>query len=64
VNAVTGRAAWKLEAGSPIRSSPIVLDDLVYFGCEAGDFYCLDFTGKIKWRFKAKRAVTSSARLH
>jgi serine/threonine protein kinase len=60
VNAMTGRHAWRVDAGSPVRSTPVVLNDLVYFGCEAGDFYCVDFTGAIKWRFKAKRAITSS----
>lgn len=60
VNALTGRSAWKIDAGSPVRSTPAVLNDFVYFGCEAGDFYCVDFTGTIKWRFKAKRAITSS----
>jgi len=61
VNIVTGRPAWKLDAGSPVRATPTIVNELVYFGSEAGDFYCVDFTGAIKWRFKAKRAVTSSA---
>jgi eukaryotic-like serine/threonine-protein kinase len=60
VNAITGRSAWRVDAGSPVRSTPVVQNDLVYCGCEAGDFYCVDFTGAIKWRFKAKRAITSS----
>ncbi len=63
VNANTGRRAWKTEAGAPVRSTPIICDDLVYFGTEAGDFYCLDYSGAVKWRYKAKRAVTSSPRL-
>jgi outer membrane protein assembly factor BamB/tRNA A-37 threonylcarbamoyl transferase component Bud32 len=61
VNTLTGRHAWRADAGSPIRATPLVQNDLVYFGSEAGDFYCVDFTGTIKWRFKAKRAITSSA---
>jgi eukaryotic-like serine/threonine-protein kinase len=61
VNTITGRHAWRSDAGSPIRATPLVQNDLVYFGSEAGDFYCVDFTGTIKWRFKAKRAITSSA---
>jgi outer membrane protein assembly factor BamB/tRNA A-37 threonylcarbamoyl transferase component Bud32 len=60
VNATTGRQAWKAETGSPVRSTPVVIDDFIYFGTEAGDFYCLDYSGAVKWRFKAKRAVTSS----
>lgn len=60
INALTGRRAWKAESGASIRSTPLVHDDHVYFGTELGDFYCLDFSGSIKWRYKAKRAVTSS----
>ncbi|MFM8322583.1 MAG: PQQ-binding-like beta-propeller repeat protein [Chloroflexota bacterium] len=61
VNASTGRAAWRVDFGSPVRSTPLVFNDLVYAGCEAGEFCCVDFSGQIKWRFKAKRGVTSSA---
>jgi len=60
VNALTGRHAWRVESGSPIRSTPVVHEDNIYFGTEAGDFYCLDYSGTVKWRFKAKRAITSS----
>jgi len=60
VNTLSGRRAWTLDAGAPIRSTPVVDHEYVYFGTEAGDFYCADFRGKIRWRFKAKRAVTSS----
>jgi outer membrane protein assembly factor BamB/tRNA A-37 threonylcarbamoyl transferase component Bud32 len=60
INAVTGRQAWHVDAGSPIRSTAVITNDLIYFGTEAGDFYCLDYSGEVKWRFKAKRAITSS----
>jgi serine/threonine protein kinase len=64
VNAVTGRHAWRVDCGAPIRSNPATVKDLLYFGTEAGDVFCMDFTGSIKWRYKAKRAVTSSPVLH
>ncbi len=60
VNAVSGRRAWSVDAGAPVRSTPLVSGDAVYFGAESGDFYCLDFTGHIKWRFKSRRAITGS----
>lgn len=63
VNATTGRHAWRIDSGAPIRSTPIVEDDRIYFGTEAGDFYCLDYSGAVKWRFKSKRAITSSPAL-
>jgi len=61
VNLASGRRAWRIEAGAPVRSTPLVHSEFVYFGTESGDFFCLDFRGSIKWRFKAKRAITSSA---
>ncbi len=61
VNASNGRRVLKFDAGSPIRSTPIVKNNLVYYGTENGDFWCTDFKGTVKWRTKAKRAITCSA---
>jgi eukaryotic-like serine/threonine-protein kinase len=61
INAGSGRRAWRVDTGSAVRSTPLIANDLVYFGVESGDFYCLDFGGVIKWRFKSKRAITGSA---
>ncbi len=55
-----GRPAWNMEAGAPVRSTPWVTDDLVLFGCDSGDFYALDLSGKMKWRFRARRGIMSS----
>jgi outer membrane protein assembly factor BamB len=60
VNATTGRMAWRIDAGSPVRCTPMVYQEHIYFGSELGDFHCADFRGSIRWRFKAKRAITSS----
>jgi outer membrane protein assembly factor BamB len=60
VNAQSGRRAWRVDAGSPVRSTPILVGELVYFGTEEGDLFCVDLRGNVKWRFKAKRALTSS----
>jgi outer membrane protein assembly factor BamB/tRNA A-37 threonylcarbamoyl transferase component Bud32 len=60
VNALSGRRAWRVDAGSPVRSTPITAGDYVYFGTEEGDLFCVDLRGNVKWRFKAKRALTSS----
>jgi outer membrane protein assembly factor BamB/tRNA A-37 threonylcarbamoyl transferase component Bud32 len=61
VNSMTGRSSWTTDTGSPVRSTPVIHHDNLYFGTEAGDFYCLDLSGQVKWRFKAKRAITGSA---
>jgi outer membrane protein assembly factor BamB len=60
VNINSGRRALKFNAGAPIRSTPIVYQDSIYFGSESGDFFCIDFQGKMKWQIRAKRALTSS----
>jgi serine/threonine protein kinase len=60
VNVNTGRAAWKFETSDPVRSTPYVANELVYIGNEAGEFLTIDFRGELKWRFRAKRAITSS----
>jgi len=64
VNANNGRRVLRVDAGSPIRSTPIVFNDLVYFGTRSGDFWCTDFKGNVKWRTKAKKAITGSAYLN
>lgn len=60
VNAQSGRRAWRVDAGSPVRSTPVLVGELAYFGTEDGDLFCVDLRGNVKWRFKAKRALTSS----
>jgi len=60
VNLNTGRMVWRFEAADPVRSTPFVMNELVYVGCETGDYYAVDFRGELKWRFRAKRAITSS----
>jgi eukaryotic-like serine/threonine-protein kinase len=60
VNLSTGRGTWQTDVTFPIRSSPLVESDSIYFGNEEGEFYCLDFRGSPRWRYKARRAITSS----
>jgi outer membrane protein assembly factor BamB/tRNA A-37 threonylcarbamoyl transferase component Bud32 len=60
VNILTGRAAWRCETAAPVRSTPFITSEFIYIGCESGEFYCVDFRGELKWRYKAKLAITSS----
>lgn len=55
-----GRGAWKTDTGAPVRATPLVWQEGLFIGNEAGDFLFLDFRGGITWRFRAKRAITSS----
>ncbi|MBN1679058.1 MAG: serine/threonine-protein kinase [Anaerolineae bacterium] len=56
----TGRVQWKWAGGAPIRSRPLVTGENIVIGMESGDVVGLDLSGQMIWRFKAKRAVTSS----
>ena len=61
INITGGRGIWQIDTIGEIRSTPFVTQEEIYAGNEAGEFYCMDFRGGIKWRFKAKRSITSSA---
>ena len=61
VNVNSGRAVWKFSTDGPVHSTPLVANEMIYFGTENGSFYGLDFRGGLKWRFQAKRALTSSS---
>ncbi len=60
VNLHSGRATWKFVTDDPIHSTPFVANDLVYAGTEGGMMHAIDFRGEMKWRYQAKRAITSS----
>ncbi|WP_345110411.1 serine/threonine-protein kinase [Candidatus Villigracilis vicinus] len=60
VNLNSGRAVWKFATDGEIHSTPLVVNEMIYFGTESGSFYGLDFRGALKWRFQAKRGMTSS----
>lgn len=60
VNASIGRRATKVDLGAPIRSTPLIHNEIVYLGTESGDFFAIDYRGRMKWRARAKRAITSS----
>ena len=60
VNVNSHRRTWRVDVVEAVRSSPCVTEEGIYFGCESGEFLKLDFRGEIKWRFRAKRAITAS----
>lgn len=54
--------AWEFKTGGPVRSSPVVVEGVVYVGSYDGNFYALDAaTGKQKWSFKTGGKVSGSA---
>jgi eukaryotic-like serine/threonine-protein kinase len=60
VNLASVRQTWKLDTANPVRSTPFITNEMIYFGSESGEFFCGDFRGQVKWKYKTKRSVTSS----
>lgn len=58
--ATSARELWSYNALSPIRTTASVTDEYVYFGTDIGEFYCLDLSGEMRWRFETRRRVMSS----
>jgi outer membrane protein assembly factor BamB len=57
-----GHLLWTWNAGSAIESSPIIVNDIDYFGDAAGEMYALDLrTHQLKWRKYLGAKITSSA---
>jgi serine/threonine protein kinase len=54
------REMWTFNAMSPVRSSPVVSEDGVYFGTDGGEFFCLDPGGELRWRFQTRRRIMST----
>jgi len=60
INPALNRMMWQVDAGSAIRSTPFVTNEFIYFGNQNGELLCIDFRGQVKWRLRAKRAITAS----
>jgi outer membrane protein assembly factor BamB len=62
LNGSNGRLEWSWDAGSPIESSPIIVDGIDYFGDWNGEMYALDLhTHKLRWSRDLGAKITSSA---
>jgi outer membrane protein assembly factor BamB len=57
-----GRLLWHYNVGSPVESSPVVLDGLDVFGAWNGTITALDLrTHRVRWRARSGCKITSSA---
>jgi eukaryotic-like serine/threonine-protein kinase len=55
------KEVWQFNAMLPIRSSPVVADDSIYFGTDGGEFFSIDVSGELRWRFQTRRRIMSTA---
>jgi outer membrane protein assembly factor BamB/formylglycine-generating enzyme required for sulfatase activity len=57
-----GGLKWKFSTGGPIKSSPVVVDGIAYFGSYDGNIYAVDAeTGHEVWKVTTKDKVSGSA---
>ena len=53
---------WQFYSGGPVRSTPLIDKDMIYFGTTRGDFFAIDkHNGKIKWQMNTGHPINSSA---
>jgi len=65
IDAGDGSTKWQYTVSGPVRTSPVVKDDRVYFGSDNGDFYCLDaHDGSYIWQYRTGDVIRSSPAIH
>ena len=53
---------WKFDAGGPVRSTPLVDGNTIYFGTTRGDFFAIDKSSRqIKWQINNGYPINSTA---
>jgi outer membrane protein assembly factor BamB len=58
---ILNTVAWKFKTGGAVRSSAIVVNDMVCFGSSDGYIYALNKSnGSLQWKFNCGSSVTSS----
>jgi outer membrane protein assembly factor BamB len=59
---ITGRPqyAWTFDAGSGIKSSPVIGNNSIFIGTDDGILYCLDFNGEVIWTFNSENAIEAA----
>jgi outer membrane protein assembly factor BamB len=63
--AATPNLAWKFPLSAPVYSSPVIYENVVYFGCLDSSFYALDLeSGKLLWSYKTGGQIRSTATIH
>ncbi|MEK7812303.1 MAG: PQQ-binding-like beta-propeller repeat protein, partial [Candidatus Desantisbacteria bacterium] len=64
LNALTGNVRWSYYIGSPIHSSPIVANGIVYVGADNGNIYALNpdaiSRDRVVWNYQTNGKILSS----
>ena len=60
-----GGIAWRFETGNTVRSSPALVDGVIYIGSSDGFLYALDaLSGDLVWKYDAESPIASSPAIH
>ncbi|HWB24609.1 MAG TPA: PQQ-binding-like beta-propeller repeat protein [Chitinophagaceae bacterium] len=51
---------WQFSTGGAIRSTPLVVNNKIYFGSADHYLYCLDTSGRQLWKFETEAGIHSS----
>ena len=58
---IDGRVVWQFQSAGPVRSTPLIVEEMIYIGSDDGYIYALDLrSGGAKWKYNTNRRVTSS----
>ena len=61
INRTTGKSAWVFKTKAQINSSPVVVKDHIYFGCNDGNLYGLKLQdGSEVWKYPIGKDVSAS----
>ncbi len=61
LNIITGKLKWKWKTDGGISSSPLYLNNRIYFGDENGIFHAVNLEGKEIWKYTTEDKIISSA---
>src|SRR2546423_1883592 len=60
-----GRLLWRLKAPGKVESSPVVLDNVVFFGTTDGRLFAVYVrTGRVKWAYDTGGRINASPSIH
>ena len=54
------KVRWEYRAAGPVESTPVVGDDMIYFGDNAGLIHAVDFSGRAAWTAQLDAPVRST----
>jgi eukaryotic-like serine/threonine-protein kinase len=55
---------WTFQAGTDIKSSPVISNSLIIIGSGNGTVYAIDMDGKLKWSFDTGNTIEAPALIH